>query len=92
MVFSCSCGPDAGRGRDTARVDWWKGFESVSSSSQAQAVKEIRSERQRSNSKGLRGEGVKPRRGSGRRRVMLKMKYFWFMDEIVTGGVGHLGG
>ena len=39
--------------------DWWKEFESVSSSSQALAVKEIRSERQRRSGKGLRDEGVK---------------------------------
>jgi len=39
--------------------DWWKGFDSNSSSSQALAVKEIRSERQRRSSKGLRDEGVK---------------------------------
>jgi hypothetical protein len=39
--------------------DWLKGFESNSSSSQALAVKEIRSERQRRSGKGLRDEGVK---------------------------------
>ena len=25
-------------------------------------------------------------------RRVLEIKYFWFMDEIVTDGVGHLGG
>ena len=52
----------------------------------------------RSNSKGLRDEGVK---GALLRsfsvdlvelRRVFKVKYFRFMDEIVTGGVGHLGG
>ena len=88
-------------------------MESVSSSSQANEVNELRRDSVRTSSKGLRGEGVKPRRGSGRRRGMegvkgallrsvsvdlaklrrvFKVKYFRFMDEIVTGGVGHLGG
>jgi hypothetical protein len=25
-------------------------------------------------------------------RRVFKIKYFWFMDKIVTGGVGHLEG
>ena len=25
-------------------------------------------------------------------RRVLEIKYFWFMDKIVTGGVGHLEG
>jgi len=32
-----------------------------------------------------------PRLRRTRRRV-LEIKYFWFMDKIVTGGVGHLWG
>lgn len=54
--------------------DWWKEFESMSSSSQALAVKEIRSERQRRSGKGLRDEGVKGLRKKGRRRGMEGVK------------------
>ena len=76
----------------------------MSSSSQANEVKELRRDSVRRNSKGL-----SPDRSTGRRRGMLtllcsvsvnlaelrrvfEIKYFWFMDEIVTGGVGHLEG
>ena len=39
-------------------VDWWKEFESVSSSSQANEVKELRRDSVRSSSKGLLGEVI----------------------------------
>ena len=86
--------------------DWWKGFESASSSSQANEVKELRRDKERTSSMGLRDEGVKgallrsvsvnlaelspsPRLRRTRRRVF-KIKYFWFMGKIVTGGVGQM--
>ena len=71
---------------------------SNSSSSQANEVKELRRDKERTSSKGLRDEGVK---GALLRSVsvdlaklrrVFKVKYFRFMDEIVTGGVGHLEG
>ena len=79
---------------------------SNSSSSQANEVKELRRDKTRTSSKGLRDEGVKvallrsvsaslaelspsPRLRRTRRRVF-KIKYFRFMDEIVTGGVGQM--
>ena len=46
--------------------DWLKGFESVSSSSQANEVKELRRDSVRTSSKGLRDEGVKGLRKKGR--------------------------
>ena len=61
-------------------------------------MKELRRDSVRSNSKGLSGEGVK---GALLRSVSVKLaelrrvfkvKYFRFMDKIVTGGVGHLEG
>ena len=41
------------------KADWLKGFESMSSSSQANEVKEQRRDKVRSERKGLRDEGVK---------------------------------
>ena len=85
-------------------LDWWKGFESVSSSSQANEVKELRKDSVRRNSKGLLEEVILDSgflildwesdcsRQGRKGRVRLKTKYFWFMDKIVTGGVGHLEG
>ena len=75
---------------------------SNSSSSQANEVKELRRDKERTSSKGL-----SPDRSTGRRRGMLtllcsvsvnlaelrrvfEIKYFWFMGEIVTGGVGQM--
>ena len=75
---------------------------SNSSSSQANEVKELRRDKERTSSKGL-----SPDRSTGRRRGRLtllcsvsvnlaelrrvfKVKYFWFMGEIVTGGVGQM--
>ena len=58
-------------------------------------MKEQRRDRETRNSKVLRDEGVK---GALLRSVsvslaelrrVFKIKYFWFMGEIVTGGVGH---
>ena len=68
---------------------------SNSSSSQANELKELRRDKERTSSKGLRDEGVK-----GLRKNFLtqstqstqrseRMKEFLFMGEIVTGGVGH---
>ena len=68
-------------------------------------MKELRRDKERTSSKGLRDEGVKvallrsvsaslaelspsPRLRRTRRRVF-KVKYFCFMGEIVTGGVGQ---
>ena len=72
------------------------GASNSSSSSQALAVKEIRSERQRRSGKGLRDEGVKVALlrsvsvNLAELRRVFEMKYFQFMGEIVTDGVGHL--
>jgi hypothetical protein len=61
-------------------------------------VKELRRDSVRSSSKGLRDEGVK---GALLRSVsvnlaelrrVFKVKYFFFINKIVTGGVGHLEG
>ena len=41
------------------KFDWSKGFDSNSSSSQANEVKELRRDSVRTSSKGLRDEGVK---------------------------------
>jgi len=68
----------------------------MSSSSQALAVKELRRDSVRTSSKGLRDEGVK---GALLRSVsvnlaelrrVFKVKYFFFINKIVTDGVGHL--
>ena len=78
------------------------GASNSSSSSQANEVKELRRDKERTSSKGL-----SPDRSTGRRRGMLtllcsvsaslaelrrvfEIKYFWFMGEIVTGGVGQM--
>ena len=78
------------------------GASNSSSSSQANEVKELRRDKERTSSKGL-----SPDRSTGRRRGMLtllcsvsaslaelrrvfKIKYFWFMAKIVTGGVGQM--
>ena len=69
---------------------------SNSSSSQANEVKELRRDKERTSSKGLRDEGVK-----GLRKNFLtqstqstqrseRIKEFLFMGEIVTGGVGQM--
>ena len=75
---------------------------SNSSSSQANEVKELRRDKEKTSSKGL-----SPDRSTGRRRGMLtllcsvsvnlaelrrvfEIRYFWFMGEIVTGGVGQM--
>ena len=69
---------------------------SNSSSSQANEVKELRRDKERTSSKGLRDEGVK---GALLRSVsaslaelrrVFKIKYFWFMGKIVTDGVGQM--
>ena len=65
---------------------------SNSSSSQANEVKEQRRDRERTSSKGLRDEGVKGLRKNlltQRTQRSERIKYFWFMGEIVTGGVGQ---
>ena len=68
---------------------------SNSSSSQANEVKELRRDRERTSSKGLRDEGVKGLRKNlltqrtQRTQRSERMMEFLFMDEIVTGGVGH---
>ena len=76
----------------------------MSSSSQANEVKELRRDSVRASSKGLLEEVIFDSgflildwesdcsRQGRKGRVMLKMKYFWFMDKIVTDGVGHLEG
>ena len=78
------------------------GASNSSSSSQANEVKELRRDKERTSSKGL-----SPDSSTGRRRGMLtllcsvsvnlaelrrvfEIKYFWFMGEIVTGGVGQM--
>ena len=66
---------------------------SNSSSSQANEVKELRRDKERKKSKGLRDEGVKGLRKNfltQRTQRSERMKEFLFMCEIVTGGVGHL--
>ena len=63
-----------------------------SSSSQANEVKELRRDKERTSSKGLRDEGVKGLRKNlltQRTQRSERIKYFWFMGEIVTGGVGQ---
>ena len=59
-------------------------------------MKELRRDKERTSSKGLRDEGVK---GALLRSVsaslaelrrVFEIKYFWFMNEIVTGGVGQM--
>ena len=69
---------------------------SNSSSSQANEVKELRRDKERKKSKGLRDEGVKVALlrsvsvNLAELRRVFKVKYFWFMGEIVTGGVGQM--
>ena len=69
---------------------------SNSSSSQANEVKELRRDKERTSSKGLRDEGVKVAllrlvsASLAELRRVFKVKYFWFMNEIVTGGVGQM--
>ena len=72
------------------------GASNSSSSSQANEVKELRRDKERTSSKGLRDEGIK---GALLRSVsvnlaelrrVFKIKYFWFMGEIVTDGVGQM--
>ena len=69
---------------------------SNSSSSQANEVKELRRDKERTSSKGLRDEGVKVAllrlvsASLAELRRVFKIKYFWFMGEIVTGGVGQM--
>jgi hypothetical protein len=58
-------------------------------------VKELRRDSVRSSSKGLRDEGVKVALlrsvsvNLAELRRVFEMKYFQFMGEIVTDGVGH---
>ncbi len=67
-----------------------------SSSSQANEVKELRRDKERTSSKGLRDEGVKVAllrsvsASLAELRRVFKVKYFWFMNEIVTDGVGQM--
>ena len=64
-----------------------------SSSSQANEVKELRRDKERTSSKGLRDEGVKGLRKNlltQRTQRSERMKEFLFMNEIVTGGVGQM--
>ena len=71
---------------------FWVGRSIESSSSQANEVKEQRRDRERSKRKGLRDEGVKGLRKNlltQRTQRSERIKYFWFMGEIVTGGVGQ---
>ena len=69
---------------------------SNSSSSQANEVKELRRDKERRSSKGLRDEGVKVAllrsvsASLAELRRVFKVKYFWFMNEIVTDGVGQM--
>ena len=66
---------------------------SNSSSSQANEVKELRRDKERTSSKGLRVEGVKGLRKNfltQRTQRSESMKEFLFMNEIVTGGVGQM--
>ena len=66
---------------------------SNSSSSQANEVKELRRDKERTSSKGLRDEGVKGLRKNfltQRTQRSERMKEFLFMGEIVTGGVGQM--
>ena len=66
---------------------------SNSSSSQANEVKELRRDKERTSSKGLRDEGVKGLRKkflTQRTQRSERMKEFLFMNEIVTGGVGQM--
>ena len=68
---------------------------SNSSSSQARHG-EMRRDRERMKRKGLRDEGVKVALlrsvsvNLAELRRVFKIKYFWFMNEIVTGGVGQM--
>ena len=68
---------------------------SNSSSSQARHG-EIRRDRERTSSMGLRDEGVKVAllrlvsASLAELRRVFEIKYFWFMGEIVTGGVGQM--
>ena len=59
-------------------------------------MKELRRDKERTSSKGLRDEGVKVALlrsvsvNLAELRRVFKVKYFWFMGEIVTGGVGQM--
>jgi hypothetical protein len=59
-------------------------------------VKELRRDSVRSSSKGLRDEGVKVALlrsvsvNLAELRRVFKVKYFFFINKIVTDGVGHL--
>ena len=72
------------------------GASNSSSSSQANEVKELRRDKERTSSKGLRDEGVKVALlrsvsvNLAELRRVFKIKYFWFMGEIVTDGVGQM--
>jgi len=72
------------------------GASNSSSSSQANEVKELRRDKERTSSKGLRDEGVKVAllrlvsASLAELRRVFKVKYFWFMNEIVTDGVGQM--
>ena len=72
------------------------GASNSSSSSQANEVKELRRDKERTSSKGLRDEGVKVAllrsvsASLAELRRVFKVKYFCFMGEIVTGGVGQM--
>ena len=72
------------------------GASNSSSSSQANEVKELRRNKERTSSKGLRDEGVKVALlrsvsvNLAELRRVFKIKYFWFMGKIVTGGVGQM--
>ena len=69
---------------------------SNSSSSQANEVKELRRDKERTSSMGLRDEGVKVALlrsvsvNLAELRRVFEIRYFWFMGEIVTGGVGQM--
>ena len=56
-------------------------------------MKELRRDKERTSSKGLRDEGVKGLRKNlltQRTQRSERMMEFLFMDEIVTGGVGQM--
>ena len=59
-------------------------------------MKELRRNKERTSSKGLRDEGVKGLRKNfltqrtQRTQRSERTKYFWFMGEIVTDGVGQM--
>ena len=59
-------------------------------------MKELRRYKERTSSKGLRDEGVKVALlrsvsvNLAELRRVFEIRYFWFMGEIVTGGVGQM--